>query len=318
MVMTVKTLTVVCPAFNEEAVIERFYQALKEQLDSITQYQSSIVFVVDGGADRTFDILTDIARRDKRVRALKFSRNFGHQMALIAGIDHAEGDVVIMMDSDLQHPPSLIPRLIEEHEQGRDIVYTVREGERIGFMRKIAGGAFYRLVNLISEVPIHANASDFRLISRKVADTLRDNIHERDLFLRGMMQWIGFNHASVPFTPAARGGGISKYSLGRLLRFAVSGAVSFSRKPLRAAGILGLLFAVFGFLFALYSVFEYFTSNSLPPGWSTLVVLLSLFGGIQLIVLWILGEYIGVIFEEVKARPRYIVAESVNITSSKA
>lgn len=308
-----KSLTIVCPAYNEEAVIERFYDALKTELNALTNYKSDVVFVVDGGTDRTFDILKGIAAKDARVRSLKFSRNFGHQMALIAGIDYAKGNVVIMMDSDLQHPPSLIPKLLEEYEKENDIVYTVRYAENTGFFRKLAGSFFYWAVNMISEVPIHENASDFRLLSRKVVDTLKNDIHERDLFLRGMIQWIGYRQTSVPFAPDKRAGGVSKYSLGRLFRFATSGAVSFSKKPLRAAGILGLLLATFGFLFTLYTVFEYFTSNTLPPGWSTVVVLLSIFGSVQLIVLWILGEYLGVIFEEVKARPRYIVESAVNV-----
>jgi dolichol-phosphate mannosyltransferase len=308
-----KKLSVICPAYNEEAVIGEFYKALSGALDGLAGYGSEIIFVVDGGDDKTFEILSDIASRDRRVRVLKFSRNFGHQMALLAGVDYAEGDAVVMMDADLQHPPRLIAELLSEYEKGNDVVYTVRIGEKVGVLRKAAGALFYRMVNAVSEVHVVENASDFRLLSGRVARVLREDVRERDMFLRGMIQWLGFRQARVDFTPDARAAGRSKYSLGKLLLLALSGSVSFSKKPLRAASVLGVFLAAFGFLFALYTVGEYFASKTLPPGWATLTVLVSVFGGIQLIVLGIIGEYLGVIFDEVKARPRYIIERAVNV-----
>lgn len=311
------TLTVVCPAYNEAPGIESFYKALRSELTKLARYKADIVFVVDGSTDATFEILAKIAQADDSVRVIRFSKNFGHQMALLAGIDHATGNIVVMMDSDLQHPPSVIPKLLAEYEKGNEIVYTVRVGEKIGAVRKIAGSIFYRFVNVISDIPINENASDFRLISRRVAEVLKNEIHERDMFLRGMMGWMGFKQAVVRFKPDARVAGKSNYSLGRLVALALSGAVSFSKKPLRAAGILGFFFASFGFLFALYTAGEFVFADTLPPGWATIVVLLSVFGGLQLIFLGILGEYIGVIFDEVKARPRYIIESAINIHKKK-
>lgn len=312
-----KTLTVICPAYNEAQGIETFYRALQSELRKLTGYKTDVLFVVDGSTDATFNVLTRIALSDNAVSVIKLSKNFGHQMALLAGIDHAQGDAIIMMDSDLQHPPALIPKLLAEYEKGNEVVYTVRVGERVGILRKLAGLLFYRFVNAISDIPINENASDFRLISQKVADVLKKEIHERDMFLRGIIRWVGFKQAMVEFTPNARVAGKSQYSFGKLLRLAISGAVSFSKKPLRVASILGIILASFGFLFALYTVGEFFLADTLPPGWATIVVLFSIFSGVQLIFLGILGEYIGVIFDEVKARPRYIIESTINAHEQK-
>lgn len=314
-----KTLTVVCPAYNEAEGIRRFYDVLVLELSKLSSYTWSILFVVDGGTDGTFKILKEIASKDGKVRVLKFSRNFGHQMALLAGIDHAKSDVVITMDSDLQHPPSFIPKLLAEYEKGSDIVYTIRvHDESIGILRKWVGNMFYRFINLISDIPINRNASDFRLISGRVAALIRTSIRERNTFLRGIMSWVGFAQSSLNFTAHRRIAGHSKYSLSRLIQFALFGIVSFSKKPLRAASVVGMLFALFGFGVALVATIQYFTDNTLPSGWATVVVLLSVFGGVQLIFLGIIGEYIGAIFDEVKARPHYIIDEALNVHDHSA
>lgn len=308
-----KTLTVVCPAMNEAEGIAIFYTALSSELSKLSAYNSRILFVVDGATDTTFLILKGIAEKDSRVSILNFSANFGHQMALLAGIDYADADIVITMDSDMQHPPELIPKLLAEFERGNDVVYTVRaDSEDVSFVRRFLGAVFYKCVNMISDVPIQKNASDFRLISRRVVTVLQTQVRERNLFLRGVISWMGFRQVAVSFQAAKRYAGSSNYSIGRLVRFAVFGLISFSTKPLRAATTVGLLFAFFGFCFAVYAVIEYFINHTLPPGWSTLVVLVSIFGGVQLVFLGIIGEYIGAIFDEVKARPHYIVADKIN------
>lgn len=309
-----KTLTVVCPAYNEAEGIRYFYDVLKKELSNIDAYAHTIFFVIDGGTDGTVDILKKIAIQDPRVHILALSRNFGHQVSLLAGIDHADADVVIMMDSDLQHPPAIIPKLIEEYEKGNDIVYTIREeSEQRATLRSHVGKLFYRLINTISEVPINENAADFRLISRRVADVIRLNIRERNLFLRGIFSWVGFDQAAVVFTVGKRTMGKSKYSMRKLVQLGIFGIVSFSKKPLRAASVTGLLLALFGFVFAVITTIQYLVGSPFPSGWATVVVLLSIFGGTQLIFLGVLGEYIGAIFDEVKARPHYIVKDTVNI-----
>lgn len=309
-----KTLTVICPAYNEALGIAHFYEVLGAELDKLTGYRATMLFVVDGGADNTFGVLSTIAASDTRVQVINFSRNFGHQMALLCGIDHAASDVVVMMDSDLQHPPALIHTLVAEFEKGADVVYTVRNDRQAVFgPRRWAGNLFYAFTNWISDVPIERNASDYRLISRRVADLVRDNVRERSMFLRGIMSWVGFKQTKVPFTTGKRFAGVSGYSLGKLIQFAIFGLISFSKKPLRAATVIGLLMALFGFLVAMVTVIQALSNNAFPAGWATVVVLVSIFGGVQLVFLGVIGEYIGAIFDEVKGRPHYIVSDAINV-----
>jgi len=309
-------LTIVAPAFNEEAGIRCFYEALSAELAALSAYDSTILFVVDGGADQTYDILRDIAQKDSSVRVLKFSRNFGHQMALLAGIDHVDdADVVIMMDSDMQHPVTLLPKLLNEYEKGYDVVYTIRENaDHIGFMKKACSALFYFGINLISEVPIQKSAADFRLISGRVARLLQTQIRERTLFLRGIMSWVGFRQVAVHFKADDRYAGVSKYNLSKNIHFALNGVVAFSRKPLRAATLIGLVVALVGFAFALFTAVDYLSGGTYVQGWTTIVVMVAIFGGMQLFFLGVIGEYIGAIFDEVKARPHYIIEDAVNIT----
>ncbi len=311
-----RRLTVICPVFNEEEVIASFYEALRAVLDGIgDRYRATILFVVDRSSDATAEVLKGIAAADEAVRLLLLSSRFGHQHSLLAGIDHADADAdaIVMMDSDLQHPPELIPALLDEFERGFDIVYTVRrDSAAVGPFKRLTSKLFYRLINRMSEVPIHESAADFRLLSRRVADVFRDGIRERGLFLRGLVSWVGFRSTGVPFEVRARAGGESKYSLARMVRFAIEGVVSFSKRPLKAAIVVGLSFALFGLAHAVVTLVQYFFYSSLPSGWTTLVILISLMSGVQLTFLGIIGQYIGAIFDEVKGRPHYIVEEKVN------
>lgn len=308
-----RTLTVIAPVYNEEEVIADFYRELKATLDALSGYTATMLFVVGRGTDRTLPILSELAAKDRNLKVLSLSSRFGHQMQLLAGIDHADSDVVIMMDSDLQHPPALIPKLLAEYEKGNEVVYTIREktGDQ-NLFRKWASDIFYFLLNRISDVHISGNAADFRLISRKVVEVLKNEIRERNLFLRGIVPWLGFNQVGVRFTANPRRAGKSKYPLSRLIAFGLSGVVSFSRKPLRVAIFVGLFFALLGFLYALFTVFQFFLLKALPTGYATLVVLLSVLGGFQLVFLGVIGEYIGAIFDEVKKRPHYLVDEKLN------
>lgn len=309
-----KTLSIVTPVFNEEEVIETFYRELRAVLDSIAdRYDATILFVVDRSTDRTLDILREIATSDRSVQVLALSSRFGHQMSLLAGIDHAYGDAVITMDSDLEHPPSLIPVMLEQFEHGYDVVQTARV-ERAGtpLLDRLSSRFFYRLINRVSNVPIAAAGADFRLISARVATVFRDEIRERNQFLRGLIAWAGFRSCQVAYAAGAREGGRPKYSFAKKLRLAIDGIVSFSKRPLQAAVYVGVLLATVSFALGVFSVVSYFTSARTPAGWATLSVLITFFSGIQLIFLGVIGEYIGTIFDEVKRRPHYLVDEAIN------
>jgi glycosyltransferase involved in cell wall biosynthesis len=315
----VKTLTVVCPVYNEEEVIEAFYNELKAVLLSMAEsYQPKIIFVVDRCEDATLDILERIAKSDKSVMIIALSARFGHQASLLAGIDHCSSDAVIMMDSDLQHPPALIPTMLKEFERGYDIVHTLRQDSpEINPLKRTTSKLFYRFVNRIASVPIKENAADFRLISRRVTEVFQSQIRERNQFLRGLFSWVGFNSIAISFEVRKRSVGRSKYSVRRMIRFAADGTMSFSKRPLQAAILIGLAFAAFGFLLAFITSIQYFLYRSLPPGWATLVITLSVFSGIQLVFLGIIGEYIGAIFDEVKGRPHYIIEEKINFNGEQ-
>jgi dolichol-phosphate mannosyltransferase len=310
-----RTLTMICPVYNEEAIIEKFYAELKAVLDSLQdRYESTILFVVDRSKDRTLEILRGICAQDPKTQVLYMSSRFGHQMSLLAGIDHCDSDLVGMMDSDLQHPPELIPTLLAKAEEGYDIVYTIRQDSPdVSWLKQFTSRMFYRMVNTISQVPINESAADFRLISRKVADIFRTRIRERNQFMRGLMSWVGFDAVGVPFQVRARTMGRSHYTVSRLIRFAIEGTVSFSKAPLTASVVLGFVFALFGFGLALLTVVQYFLHFQLPSGWATLVIIISIFSGVQLIFLGIVGQYVGAIFDEVKARPHYIIDETINL-----
>ncbi|MGE3507839.1 MAG: glycosyltransferase family 2 protein [Vicinamibacterales bacterium] len=313
-----KTLTVICPVYNEEEVIGFFYRELKAVLGTLaSRYASTMLFVVDRGTDRTLDLLRDIAAQDQAVRVLALTARFGHQHALVAGMDHSDTDVVIMMDSDLQHPPEVLPQLLDAYETGYDIVYTYREDtNEIALIKRLTSRLFYRLLNAMSPMPISESAADFRLLSRRVVQVFQTQIRERNLFLRGLVGWVGFRSIGITFRVKQRRAGTSKYFVRRMVRFGIDGIVSFSKKPLQAATLVGLCFALFGGVVALATLVQYFYLSSLPSGWTTLTILIAVFSGIQLIFLGIIGEYIGAIFDEVKRRPHYLVEEAINFSST--
>jgi polyisoprenyl-phosphate glycosyltransferase len=314
--MSKPKLTVVAPAYNEEEVIGRFYEAASEVLASLeSRYDYKLLFVLDRCEDGTLAILKDIAARDSHVQIVTLSSRFGHQMSLLAGVDHAaDADAIVMMDSDLQHPPALIPQLVAAYERGNDVVFTVRRfSDETGALRRILNRVFYRSLNYLSHTEVKENAADFRLISRRVAEIVRIQIRERNMFLRGLFSWVGFNQTAVEFLSNDRAGGKSKYSLPRIFGLGMAGMLSFSTKPLKISIYVGMALAMMGFAFGVFAVYEYFSLNALPSGWTSLVTLLLLFSGFQLIFIGIIGAYIGGIYEEVKARPHYIVDEKINI-----
>jgi len=310
-----RTLTVVCPVYDEQEVIAAFGAELRRVLESVAdRWSATVLFVVDRGTDRTLEILKGIAAGDPSVRILALSARFGHQMSLLAGLDHCDADAVVMMDSDLQHPPSLIPELLAGFDRGYDIVYTVREDSpEVPVLKRLSSRWFYRLINSISDTPVNENAADFRLVSRRVVEVFQRQIRERNQFLRGLFGWVGFPSLAVPFRVGRRAAGRTKYSVRRMVRFGLDGVVSFSKTPLQAATYVGFAFGALGFLYALVTLVQFLLYRAFPSGWATIIILISIFSGTQLVFLGILGEYLGAIFDEVKARPHYIVEERVNL-----
>lgn len=307
-------LTVVTPVFNEEQVIAHFHARTRSVLDSLADVEASILFVLDRSTDNTLPVLRDIVSSDSRSKVIALSSRFGHQMSLLAGIENSlDADAIIMMDSDLQHPPEVIPRLLDQFHSGSDVVYTVRQDTMdVGIVRKALGNVFYRLLGFLSRIPINDNAADFRLISRRVAISLTNDFQERNMFLRGLFSWMGFRQTSIEYVAERRFAGKSKYSLSRMMKLALAGILSFSTRPLHIGIWVGVGFSALAFIYMMVSVVDYFIDRSIPSGWTTVVTLLLLFSGVQLIVIGIMGAYIGGIYEEVKGRPRYIIDEVIS------
>lgn len=310
-----RTLTIIAPVFEEAASIRAFYTRLRSMLARISdRYCATLVFVCDPGRDETESILTELAASDPSLQVICFSRRFGHQMALLAGLDHARGDAVVMMDSDLQHPPEVIPQLLENFEAGYEIVMTVRRyAPDTSRFKRWSSHLFYYLLGSISDTPIVENAADFRLISRRVCRLFQDRIRERNQFLRGLISWVGFRQATVAFDAPDRAAGSTKYNLPRMIHFAIAGIVSFSKKPLYFSIVFGLIVALAGFIMAIWTVILYVSGSSFPAGWVTLLASICILGGVQLIFLGVLGEYIASIFDETKARPLYIIDYALNL-----
>jgi len=307
---SIQTLGVVCPVFREEEAIERFHDRLAAAIAPLGErYRLRIVYVVDPAEDETEAILQRLARPGSGVEVLVMSRRFGHQAALLAGIEHCDADAIVMLDSDQQHPPELIPELVARWERGADIVQTVREDSAdTPLLKRLTSRWFYEFMLKVGSINLPVGAADYRLISARIAQLLRDEIRERNPFLRGLFSWVGFTVAYVPFVPAQRAGGASKYRLGQLLSFALNGVCSFSKVPLRFCIGAGIVLAVLSILFSIVQVILYIRGETIVPGWATLIGAVGLIGGVQLFFLGVIGEYLSIVFDEVKARPRYIVA----------
>lgn len=313
-----RRLTIISPVFNEEAVIGAFYRELKECLIELEPaYKTRILFVLDRCTDGTLDILKGIAQRDPSVSCIVMSSRFGHQMCLLAGIDYADGDVYVMMDSDLQHPPRVIKEMLKAYEEGCDVVYSIRKSSNDqGVLRKACGKLFYWLMDRLSGGVIQENAADFRLITEKVARVFRHQIRERNMFMRGLVSWVGFRQRGLEYVAAPRYAGSTKYSFGRMMKLAVDALISFSSFPLKISLFAGTILSLAGFLYALLTAFQYLFHMQLPSGWATLVILITIFSGVQLLCLGMVGTYVGAIYFEVKGRPHYIVDETINFPVS--
>lgn len=303
-------ISVVVPVYNEAEGIRHFHARALAALQTLDNADYEVVYIDDGSQDDSFRILREFADDDARVRVVKLSRNFGHQIAITAGLDYALGDAVVFIDADLQDPPELIGELVRKWREGNDVVYAQRT-QRAGETRfkLLTAAAFYRILRSITQLDIPPDTGDFRIISKRVADELR-TMREKDRFLRGLVSWIGFRQAAMPYERDERFRGETKYPLRKMIKFALDGLTSFSTAPLRLATYLGYGAAVLAFLY-LTSVFVQKFLGQTVQGWATIMVALLFLGGVQLICLGILGEYLGRIFNEIKPRPVYIVEESL-------
>lgn len=304
-------VSLVVPCFNEEEVIAETHRRLATFADSQPGYRFEFLYVDDGSRDRTLPLLRGIAAADPRARAIVFSRNFGHQLAVTAGLDEARGDAVVLLDADLQDPPEVIAEMLSKWREGGQVVYGVRAG-RDGESRFKLWSAhlFYRVLNYLSDTPIPIDTGDFRLMDRVVVDVLRD-MPERDRFVRGMVSWVGFKQMALPYRRAARLAGTSKYPLRKMIRFASNGIISFSVRPLKLAMNMGLLCAALACAGIVWALVARLATHNWVQGWTATIIAVLFLGGIQLVCTGILGEYIGRIYMQSKRRPLYVIRERV-------
>ncbi len=311
-----KKVNIILPVYNEAEIIEEFNCELFKVLDELSNsYEFEVKYVVDKCRDNTLKILETLASKNDRIVLIGLSKRFGHQMSLVAGIDDCDSscDAAIMMDCDLEHPPKVIKELLAKYEEGFDVVNTERiYNEKVSFIKRTTSKLFYKVLNWLSEDSFKEGAADFRLISNKVIKVFKQDIREHNQFLRGLFQWVGFEQAYVVFKSETRTKGSSKYSIKRLIRFASNGVISFSKTPLKVSIYIGSILSCLSIIYGIYSIISYLIYDTHIQGWASTISLLSFIGGVQLIVLGIIGEYIGEIFDEVKKRPLYIIEKRVD------
>lgn len=311
-------ISVVLPVFNEEKGIAEVYRRVKDVLSGMA-LSHEIIFVNDGSRDRSWSSILELTRQDPAVKAVNLSRNFGHQIAITAGVDMSAGETVVIMDSDLQDPPELIPTLYEQYKAGFDVVYAqrrTRDGET--WFKKMTATVFYRLIRRMTTIDIPLDTGDFRLMSRRVVDDFK-RLQEQSRFVRGLVTWVGYNQTPVLYDRDRRYGGETKYPLGKMLKFAFDGITGFSSQPLRLASHAGLFFAAASIaLMVALTIYKLIGGSGLVPGWTSLAVAVLFLGGLQLLAIGILGEYIGRIYEEAKRRPLYLIKDVENLRRARS
>jgi glycosyltransferase involved in cell wall biosynthesis len=306
-----RLVSIVIPCHNEETVLPELHRRLLAVANTVTEARFELIFVDDGSKDRTLEILREMAALDPNIRVIALSRNFGHQLAVTAGVDSAVGDAVVLIDADLQDPPELIPEMIHHWLSGYQVVYGVRNERRGESRFKIATAhIFYRLLNSLSDIPIPLDTGDFRLMDRAVADVLRE-MPERDRFIRGLVSWAGFRQMALPYKRDPRHSGTTKYPFRKMVRFAGDGIISFSVSPLKLASLVGTTCAGVASLGILWIIGGRLLTKNWVPGWTATIVAILFLGGIQLLCTGILGEYIGRIYMQSKKRPLYVVRETI-------
>ena len=309
-----KKISVIIPMYYEEEVAEECYKRMTSVLQNIENYDYEIICINDGSRDKTLSILENLAIRDKRLKVLSFSRNFGHQCAVTAGLKYVTGDAIVIIDADLQDPPELIPEMLKLWEAGNDVIYgkrKTRDGESV--FKLFTAKMFYKTLNALSDVEIPKDTGDFRLVDRKVVDTI-NSLPEHNKFLRGLFSWVGYKQIPFEYERKERFAGKTKYPLKKMLKLASDGIISFSTKPLKIVGGLGILSIVISFILLIYALISYiFKLNNLSAGWTSLMLGITFFAGVQLLSLWIMSEYIARIYDESKNRPQYIIEKKINI-----
>jgi glycosyltransferase involved in cell wall biosynthesis len=310
-------ISIVVPVYNEEEVVFESYKRLKGVLESLNE-PYELIFVNDGSRDATPVILRRICEADATVHLIDFARNFGHQTAITAGMDYASGDAVVVIDADLQDPPEVIPEMIAKWREGFDVVYGKR-AERKGetFFKRFTSAAFYRVLQSLTDVDIPVDTGDFRLIDRKVCDALKQ-IKERNRYVRGLISWLGFRQTGVEFVRDKRFAGETKYPLKKMLRFAFDAITSFSFKPLKLSSYVGVTISLGGFAYLMVVLYLKFFTDRTVTGWASMMAVSLFFNGVVLMMLGIIGEYIGRIYDEAKGRPLYVVRETLNFATAEA
>jgi polyisoprenyl-phosphate glycosyltransferase len=301
-----KKIAIVIPSYNEEGNIEVLVKTLHDVLQKLP-YDYDLIFVDDGSSDMTLQTLQSLSRNDKKLFYIELSRNFGHQNALKAGVDIAKANAVITMDGDMQHPPDLLPVLLQKWKEGYDVVYTRREDDKnLSYFKKKTSKSFYNIMNYLSEVKFEPGTADFRLMDEKVVRVFTD-FSENELFIRGLINWLGFKQFAIDYKPADRFSGKSKYTVKRMMRFAIQGITSFSTRPLHIAIFLGIGLSVFAFVFYIGYVLYSIYFGHVISGWASVITTIVFFGGLNLLVLGIIGMYIGKLFIQSKQRPNYLI-----------
>jgi glycosyltransferase involved in cell wall biosynthesis len=308
-------LSIVVPLYQEEGAVPELITRLTRSLDSLDCRWEAIL-VDDGSTDRTWSLIRDAAARDDRFRAIRLTRNFGHQPALTAGLWAAEGDAIVTMDGDLQHPPEVVPSLVAKGREGFDVVYATRsDTDSEGWFKVTSARIFYWLLNRLASLDLPPGAGDFRYMSRRVVRSLLD-MPERSRFLRGMTRWTGYSQAVIEYDRGPRRAGDSKYSFRNMLRFALDALVSFSALPLRIASVLGIVFSLLGGVYLLYVLYIGLFTGDAVPGWTSVIIAVLILGGVQLACLGIIGQYLGRVYDEVKGRPIFLVLEDTRETGT--
>jgi dolichol-phosphate mannosyltransferase len=301
-------LEIILPAHNEYGNVVPIYNEIKQALGN-TNYDYNVLFVDDGSSDDTLFQIKELARQDSKLKYIQLSRNFGHQNAIKAGLDASTADVIIMMDCDLQHPPYLINELLKQYELGYEIVRTHRiENETASFFKRKTSNLFYKILNQLSDITLEQGSADFRLISGNAIAQLK-SFNEFELFYRGLIKWMGFKQISIEYHPEDRLSGISKYTYKRMISFGLNGFTSFSTKPLYFAAYLGMTFSILSVMYVPYIIYAFYTNTSVQ-GWASVIATVAFFGGLNLMILGIIGIYLSKLFSQSKNRPHYIIKES--------
>ncbi|MFT4007451.1 MAG: glycosyltransferase family 2 protein [Lacrimispora sp.] len=307
-----KTLSVVVSCYNEELAIDRFYEETASILNKLF-WDYELIFVNDGSQDRTMNRLILLAEADKKVKVISFSRNFGHEAAMIAGLDYSSGDGIVCMDADLQHPPEYLPEIIKRFEEGYDVINMVRvKNESAGWFKNLASSAFYHLINVLSDVKFEPNASDFFAVSKRSAKVLKDNYREKVRFLRGYVQNIGFPRTTIEYEAGVRVAGESKYSIKKLMAFSLNTIMCFSNLPLKLGIYAGAGAGLLGVLMMIYTIWSWARVGT-PNGYATTIVLICFMFAVLFLIVGIIGNYIAILFAELKDRPIYIVGDTKNL-----